>query len=772
MPRALVLLLGLSLAQRVLHFATSVKKLLMLSLCALLGVVAARAQVSTNPNNTIVRFDFLTSGTNFGSLDVELFDQDKPETVKNFLLYVYSGGYSNLLLQRLQTNFVLQAGSRRVTERPSTNEFVTYTPGKNFGETTNEYSVGPQLSNLFGTIALARRSGATNSGSSDFFFNLNDNTELDAVDGGFTVFGRVINTTEPNNGTNLLNIFRSFTNITDICFAGFFGFCFDGLDQLPVGILRYSYTTNFTTNANNEVTQTVQTNRLPIQLRDIFIMNASVIRGAPRETVRPKLAVIEPIAKIRVVTNDALTFSGSSSDNTEVARVLYERGGSPQFVNGTANWSQDFTLSPGTNTITFKTVDRFGNESKPVTRRIFYKVPTPLVLSNTPGGTIIGATNGQMLDIGRNYTLIAKPSPGNFFAGWKGSVFSQSQAFTFMMNQGFFFTAFFATNPFPRLGGTYFGIMTPANTNSGTRVTGTVMLTLGPKGIYAGRIQPLGATFPMRGVFTTANSSSIGGSRNGSPLSLSLAIATNGVAQIAGAYTDGNEVAFVQMYRLERFLDSNAPQAGHFTFALAPQTNSAIGDGFGIGTADVAVDGRVSFAGLLQDGTAFSGSNSIYSGAHFPIVNTWNKDSALLGWMAFDTNNNSFSGTVRYVAPGLPTPNGEFAEVTGSRYTVPGAGTPPLTWASGSALLSGDDLDHPIEVPLTWSGSDLVPGANNVGLQFNTAPSTGEFTGSFTHPGSSAATELRGVFLQNSNIAVGFFPGPVRSGAVRLRAVE
>jgi cyclophilin family peptidyl-prolyl cis-trans isomerase len=744
----------------------------MLLVCVSCGIVAARAQVSTNPNNTIVRFDFASGGTPFGSLDVELFDEDKPETVKNFLLYVYGGGYSNLLVQRVQPDFVLQAGSYRIGKPSSTNEFNSYLPGKNFGSVTNEYSLGPELSNLFGTIAMARVGGQTNSASADFFFNLNDNTSLDTADGGFTVFGRVINTDGPNTGTNLLNTFRSFSNITFVCFSSFFGFCFNGLDQLPVAKLRYSYTTNFATNNVGEVSQTIVTNQLPVQVRDTFTINASVLRGTPRETVRPKLAIADPSPKVRVVTNATLNFQGAASDNSEVARVLYDTGGGTVRVDGTTEWSHEFTLSPGTNAITFRTVDRFGNESKPITRRIFYKVPVPIILSNTPGGTIIGATNGQLLDIGRNYTLIAKPSPGNFFSGWKGSVFSQTPALTFMMNQGYFFTAFFATNPFPRLAGTYFGIMTPATTNSGTRVAGTITLNLGPKGVYNGRIQPLGATYPMRGIFNVGNVSGIAGNRNGSPLALSLVIATNGIPQIAGSYIDGNMVSFVQMYRLERFLDSNAPQAGHFTFALAPQTNSAIGEGFGVGTADVSNDGRVSFGGTLQDGTAFSGSNSIYSGSHFPIVSTWNKDSAVLGWMAFDTNNSSFSGTVRYISPTLPLPNGEFAEVTGSRYIAPETGTPLLNWTSGSAQLSRDDIESAIDVPVTWSGSDLVPGANTISLQFITSPSSGEFSGSFTHPGSSTTTELRGVFLQNSNIAVGFFPGPVRSGAVRLRASE
>jgi cyclophilin family peptidyl-prolyl cis-trans isomerase len=49
---------------------------------------------------------------------------------------------------------------------------------------------------------MARQSGLTNSATSQWFFNLTNNAFLDAVDGGFTVFGRVV------RGTNVLNRFN------------------------------------------------------------------------------------------------------------------------------------------------------------------------------------------------------------------------------------------------------------------------------------------------------------------------------------------------------------------------------------------------------------------------------------------------------------------------------------------------------------------------------------------------------------------------------------
>jgi cyclophilin family peptidyl-prolyl cis-trans isomerase len=59
---------------------------------------------------------------------------------------------------------------------------------------TNEFNVGPLLSNTNGTIAMAKTSDP-NSANSQFFFNLADNSgSLDNTNnsGGFTVFGHVV----------------------------------------------------------------------------------------------------------------------------------------------------------------------------------------------------------------------------------------------------------------------------------------------------------------------------------------------------------------------------------------------------------------------------------------------------------------------------------------------------------------------------------------------------------------------------------------------------
>jgi peptidyl-prolyl cis-trans isomerase A (cyclophilin A) len=143
--------------------------------------------------------------TIYGDIEVELFDTQKPVTVQNFIRYVESGRYQNTFFHRCVPNFVLQGGGFVVPDRSSTASFQSAFGVPSFGPITNEFNIGPLLSNTYGTIAMAKMS-APNSATSQFFFNTTNNAAaLDNTNnsGGFTVFGRVV------RGTNVLNGFNS-----------------------------------------------------------------------------------------------------------------------------------------------------------------------------------------------------------------------------------------------------------------------------------------------------------------------------------------------------------------------------------------------------------------------------------------------------------------------------------------------------------------------------------------------------------------------------------
>lgn len=123
--------------------------------------------------------------TPVGSMTLELDDADKPITVANFLNYLNSGRYENVFAHRLDDNFVLQSGGFTLVGN-------TVTAVSEDAPVANEFTADPRFSNLFGTIAMAKRGDLPDSATSGWFINLADNSYLDSTNGGFTVFGRVV----------------------------------------------------------------------------------------------------------------------------------------------------------------------------------------------------------------------------------------------------------------------------------------------------------------------------------------------------------------------------------------------------------------------------------------------------------------------------------------------------------------------------------------------------------------------------------------------------
>jgi cyclophilin family peptidyl-prolyl cis-trans isomerase len=132
---------------------------------------------------------FVQFRTSIGDIEIELYDEDKPVTVTNFLYYVKKGYTNDMFIHRFVPNFVIQGGLSYVANRqtyPSL-QYISTRPA-----IVNEYSIGRTFSNTNGTIAMARIGGVVNSATSQWFINLGNNSGLDNVDGGFTVFGRTI----------------------------------------------------------------------------------------------------------------------------------------------------------------------------------------------------------------------------------------------------------------------------------------------------------------------------------------------------------------------------------------------------------------------------------------------------------------------------------------------------------------------------------------------------------------------------------------------------
>jgi cyclophilin family peptidyl-prolyl cis-trans isomerase len=121
----------------------------------------------------------ITITTSHGDITIELFTDEAPVSVENFLAYVDAGHFDGTIFHRVIPNFMIQGGGFDA----SMNQKDTRDPIK------NEADNG--LKNERGTLAMARTSDI-NSATSQFFINLKDNTFLDhGSDFGYAVFARV-----------------------------------------------------------------------------------------------------------------------------------------------------------------------------------------------------------------------------------------------------------------------------------------------------------------------------------------------------------------------------------------------------------------------------------------------------------------------------------------------------------------------------------------------------------------------------------------------------
>lgn len=124
--------------------------------------------------------------TSQGRIMLELYPDQAPVTVGNFLQYAREGFYNGTIFHRVVDNLLIQGG--RYT--PDMNRKPVRAP------IANEADNG--LSNLRGTISAARAPSDPDSATSEFFINVIDNPRLDfsspdsPYTRGYAVFGRVV----------------------------------------------------------------------------------------------------------------------------------------------------------------------------------------------------------------------------------------------------------------------------------------------------------------------------------------------------------------------------------------------------------------------------------------------------------------------------------------------------------------------------------------------------------------------------------------------------
>ncbi len=114
-----------------------------------------------------------TMHTNHGPIELELFDEDAPKTVENFVKLSSDGYYDGLIFHRVIKDFMIQGGCPQGTG--------TGGPGYEFEDEINDNKI------VRGALAMANAGPNTN--GSQFFIVTTEAAPW--LDGKHTVFGRV-----------------------------------------------------------------------------------------------------------------------------------------------------------------------------------------------------------------------------------------------------------------------------------------------------------------------------------------------------------------------------------------------------------------------------------------------------------------------------------------------------------------------------------------------------------------------------------------------------
>ena len=175
------------------------KRFVLLSVVlALIGVIGYLQLVNTaaKDKEKATKNPVVIMDTSMGRIEIELFKDKAPITVKNFLRYVDDKFYDGTIFHRVmgkentekEMDFMIQGGGFK----PGMKEKETRDPIK------NEASNG--VSNKRGTLAMARTNDP-DSATAQFFINVADNKFLDKSEDsdGYAVFGKVI------KGMNVVN---------------------------------------------------------------------------------------------------------------------------------------------------------------------------------------------------------------------------------------------------------------------------------------------------------------------------------------------------------------------------------------------------------------------------------------------------------------------------------------------------------------------------------------------------------------------------------------
>lgn len=500
------------------------------------------------------------------------------------------------------------------------------------------------------------------------------------------------------------------------------------------------------------------------------------------DPIRPTVTIVSP-KKGMSVSNNIYVATGTALDNGQLAAVWYQlNGGNWTQATNTANWTAGVTPVAGANTLRVYSVDTFNNFSTTNSVAFNYVPSARIGVFNSGVGTITPNYNGWYLQIGKGYTMTAKPNLLYLFSNWsdiEGNVLSTDPAFHFTVQSNANFVANFVSNPFGYYIGPYAGFFYDTNNLTLTN-SGFVSISLAASGAFTAKLSPAsGNAVPVSGQFSLggvfSNSVVVKGS---APLIVQLHF-DSANSRITGSVGNSSWNVPLLAVRAAFSVPNPAPQGNKkYTLVIPGAENSALQpSGNGYGTISVDISGNVSFSGVLGDGSKAAQKTFLGNQSQWPFyISPYKGLGAIFGWLTFTTNQVStdLTGTLYWMkqpqakaklyANGFDFPNG--IQVVGSLYSFTN-GTPLLNLPSGGiSVLQQGGLAQSFTNNFTLGSDNKVTSPNGLSMTITTA--SGLFKGTARNPNDGTSIPINGVLLQKQDAAYGTFLGTDQSGAVYL----
>lgn len=503
----------------------------------------------------------------------------------------------------------------------------------------------------------------------------------------------------------------------------------------------------------------------------------------PPEPTPPSVAISVPNKLIRNSGPSAI-FSGTASDNCLVDWVMVQvNGGSWVPATSTAPapacaWQTELALPPGTNTVRVVAFDTSGNASALAARKVFQVATAPLQVKISGSGSINPNLDGRWLEIGKSYTMTAKPTqPAFLFVGWTGGLVADTPKLTFVMQSNLVLQANFVPNPFAGAKGVYQGLIQDS-TNPVQPNSGFVSISVTAQGKYTGQVQLGGRRFSISGAFATGGRATKTLAASGlAPMTFALQLDLSAGDRLTGVVTSTSwSSPLLARKSLFNAAGAPCPLAGKYTLALAGVEGDPLqpaGHSFATITVDRA--GRLRSTASLADRTPLTQSTAVAADGTWPWFGSlYRGQGRLQGWIGLSQTNTDSAGDVAWIKPAIAAGSlyaAGFSTVLPtvvSPWSPPAAGMPAVGFTAGSLILLDGGLATPSTNTFTFAKGRVTGTTNALSLSFT--PATGTFKGSVQVPGMNPKALFQGVWQQNRNLGVGYFLNGNQSGAVVLES--